>query len=68
MITKNGDTYTFNVNSLNGELFCVDNVYTLNFQDQKISFTNIKLLHVFVNVLTDIVETIDSVEHKKYGE
>jgi len=68
MITKNGDNYTFNVNSLNGELSCADNIYTLNFQDQKISFANIKLLHVFVNVLTDIVETIDSVEHKKYGE
>ena len=65
MITKKDTGYEFNAYGIEGELLSGDG-YILKIQNQEVVFSNLKMLHLFVNTLTDIVENIDSIENPKF--
>lgn len=63
MISKKNNNFSFTVDGIAGELLGTEGMdvkYILNYQGFMTGFKNLKSLHVFVNVLTDIVENIDT--------
>lgn len=58
MIIKNKSDYSFVINGNDGKLIIEPN-YSIEYQGASVPFSTLKELHVFINTITDIVDTVD---------